>query len=71
MSLTKDSINRQEKRIQMEKHQKVESRLPEQINKFKKDLSERINRLEKRLLWTGTIAVTVTGIVAAILAQFL
>ena len=70
MSLTKDSINRQEKRIQMEKHQKVESRLPEQIKEFKKDCNERINKLEKRLQWTVTIAVTVTGIVAAIIVKF-
>ena len=71
MSLTKSSMNRQEKRIQMEKREKAESPLPEQINKFKKDFNERINRLEKRLQWTVTIAVTVTGIVAAIIVKFL
>ena len=55
----------------MEKREKAESPLPEQINKFKKDFNERINRLEKRLQWTVTIAVTVTGIVAAIIVKFL
>ena len=56
---------------QMGEREKAESRLYEQINEFKKDLNERINRLEKRLQWIVTIAVAVTSIVAAIIVKFL
>ena len=54
---------------QTEECEKVESRLHEQIKEFKKDLNERINRLEKRLQWIVTTAVAVTSIVAAIIVK--
>lgn len=56
---------------QMGEREKAESRLYEQINEFKKDLNERINRLEKRLQWIVTTAIAVTGIVVAIIVKFL
>lgn len=71
MFLTKDIISRQEKRIQMEKHELAESRLHEQIKVFKKDLNDRMDRLEKRLQWIVTTAVVVTSIVTAIIVNFL
>lgn len=56
---------------QMGEREKVESRLYEQIKEFKKDLNDRINRLEKRLQWTVTTTVAVTCIVVAIIVKFL
>ena len=48
---------------QMEEREKVESRLYEQIIEVKKDLNDRIDRLEKRWQWVVTTAIAVTGIV--------
>lgn len=56
---------------QMEEREKVESRLHEQIKGVKKDLNDRMDRLEKRLQWIVTTAVAVTGIVVAIIVKFL
>ena len=56
---------------QMAEREKVESRLHEQIREVKKDLNERMDRLEKRLQWVVTTAVAVTGIVVAIIVKFL
>ena len=56
---------------QMEEREKVEARLHEQINEVKKDLNDRMDRLEKRLQWIVTTAVAVTGIVVAIIVKFL
>lgn len=47
----------------MEEREKVESRLYEQIIEVKKDLNDRIDRLEKRWQWVVTTAIAVTGIV--------
>ncbi len=55
----------------MEKHELAESRLHEQIKVFKKDLNDRMDRLEKRLQWIVTTAVVVTSIVTAIIVNFL
>lgn len=56
---------------QMEEREKVESRLHEEIKEVKKDLNDRMDRLEKRLQWIVTTAVAVTGIVVAIIVKFL
>lgn len=56
---------------QMEEREKVESRLHEQIKEVKKDLNDRMDRLEKRLQWIVTTAVAVTGIVVAVIVKFL
>lgn len=56
---------------QMEEREKAESRLHEQINEVKKDLNDRMDRLEKRLQWIVTTSVAVTGIVVAIIVKFL
>lgn len=56
---------------QMEEREKVEARLHEQINEVKKDLNDRMDRLEKRLQWIVTTAIAVTGIVVAIIVKFL
>lgn len=55
----------------MEKQELAESRLHEQIKEFKKDLSDRIDRLEKRLQGIVITAVVVTSIVIAIIVNFL
>ena len=41
---------------QMEEREKVESRLREEIQDVKKDLNNRMDRLEKRLQWLVTTA---------------
>ena len=56
---------------QMEEREKVELRLHEQIKDVKKDLNDRMDRLEKRLQWIVTTAIAVTGIVIAIIVKFL
>lgn len=56
---------------QMEEREKAESRLHEQINEVKKDMNDRMDRLEKRLQWIVTTSVAVTGIVVAIIVKFL
>ena len=56
---------------QMEEREKAESRLHEQISEVKKDLNDRMDRLEKRLQWIVTTSVAVTGIVVAIIVKFL
>ncbi len=56
---------------QMEEREKAESRLYEQIQEVKRDLNERMDRLEKRLQWIVTTAVAATGIVVAIIVKFL
>ena len=56
---------------QMEEREKVESRLHEEIKEVKKDLNDRMDRLEKRLQWIVTTSVAVTGIVVAIIVKFL
>ena len=56
---------------QMEEREKVELRLHEQIKDVKKDLNDRMDRLEKRLQWIVTTAIAVTGIVTAIIVKFL
>ena len=56
---------------QMEEREKVESRLYEQIREVKKDLNDRMDRLEKRLQWIVTTAIAFTGIVVAIIVKFL
>ena len=65
MFLTKDIISRQERRIQMEKHELAESRLHEQIKAFKKDLNDRMDRLEKRLQWIVTTDAFTTFLLLA------
>ena len=65
----------------MEEVDKVESRLGARIQEVKsdvrsdiqgvkKDLHDRITRLETRLQWSVTIAIGVTGIVVAIIVKF-
>ncbi len=56
---------------QMEEREKAESRLYEQIQAVKRDLNDRMDRLEKRLQWIVTTAVATTGIVVAIIVKFL
>ena len=56
---------------QMEEREKVESRLHEEIKEVKRDLNDRMDRLEKRLQWVVTTAVAVTGIVVAVIVKFL
>ena len=56
---------------QMEEREKAESRLHEQIQEVKRDLNDRMDRLEKRLQWIVTTAVATTGIVVAIIVKFL
>lgn len=56
---------------QMEEREKAESRLYEQIQEVKRDLNDRMDRLEKRLQWIVTTAVATTGIVVAIIVKFL
>ena len=43
---------------QMEEREKAESRLYEQIQEVKRDLNDRMDRLEKRLQWIATTAVS-------------
>lgn len=61
--------------------ERTESRLNDRINKLtedlkrdidgvKKDLHDRISRLETRLQWSVTVAIGVTGIVVAIIVKF-
>ncbi len=56
---------------QMEEREKAESRLYEQIQAVKRDLNDKMDRLEKRLQWIVTTAVATTGIVVAIIVKFL
>lgn len=76
--LKEDAIRLQ---ARMEEVDKVESRLSNRIQEVKddlkgdiqsakKDLHERITRLETRLQWSVTVAIGVTGIVVAIIVKF-
>ena len=76
--LKEDAIRLQ---ARMEEVDKVESRLINRIQEVKddlkgdiqgvkKDLHERITRLETRLQWSVTVAIGVTGIVVAIIVKF-
>ena len=76
--LKEDAIRLQ---ARMEEVDKVESRLGARIQEVKsdvrsdiqgvkKDLHDRITRLETRLQWSVTIAIGVTGIVVAIIVKF-
>ena len=76
--LKEDAIRLQER---MEEVDKVESRLSNRIQEVKddlkndiqgakKDIHERITRLETRLQWSVTVAIGVTGIVVAIIVKF-
>lgn len=56
---------------QIEEREKAESRLYEQIQEVKRDLNDRMDRLEKRLQWIVTTAVATTSIVVAIIVKFL
>lgn len=56
---------------QMGEREKAELRLYEQIKEFKKDLNDRINRLEKRLQWVVITTIAITGAVVAIIVKFL
>lgn len=50
--------------------QVVKSDLRDDIQGAKKDLHDRITRLETRLQWSVTIAIGVTGIVVAVIVKF-
>lgn len=76
--LKEDAIRLQ---ARMEEVDKVESRLSNRIQEVKddlksdiqgakKDLHDRITRLETRLQWSVTVAIGVTGIVVAIIVKF-
>ena len=76
--LKEDAIRLRER---MEEVDKVESRLSNRIQEVKddlkndiqgakKDIHERITRLETRLQWSVTVAIGVTGIVVAIIVKF-
>ena len=77
--LKEDAVRLQ---ARMEEVDKVESRLGARIQEvksdvrsdiqgIKKDLHDRITRLETRLQWSVTIAIGVTGIVVAIIVKFI
>ena len=77
--MIKEDFIRLQTRI--EEVDKVESRLSDRIKEvkddlkgdiqnIKKDLHNRITRLETRLQWSVTIAIGVTGIVVAIIVKF-
>ena len=50
--------------------QVVKSDLRDDIQGAKKDLHDRITRLETRLQWSVTIAIGVTGIVVVVIVKF-
>lgn len=79
ISIVKEDFIRLQTRI--EEVDRVESRLSDRIKEVKddlkgdiqnvkKDLHNRITRLETRLQWSVTIAIGVTGIVVAIIVKF-